>query len=213
MNQSESINELAMALAKAQGQIVPALKDSNNPFFKSSYADLSSVWAACREPLSSNGLAVLQTLEHIDGVLNLVTTLAHASGQWIRSNLPVITQKADIQSLGSAITYCRRYSLSALVGVVADADDDGENAMARNQPQHQPKPKTQASKPVEKPIELISEGQGKELAKLMAQCSQDFQDKIWKHLTEDCQVSCYEQMKSDKWTSLMKRTKEEIEKK
>ena len=79
---SDQINELASALAKAQAKIKGAVKDSANPFFKSSYADLQSVWDAIREPLSSNGLAVIQTTAtNPAGGLDLVTTLAHSSGQ------------------------------------------------------------------------------------------------------------------------------------
>lgn len=131
MNQSEQINELAGALAKCQGEILPALKDSKNPFFKSKYADLNSVWSVCREPLSKNGLAVIQTIDKEDGALILITTLAHSSGQWIRSKTPIPLLKNDPQALGSSLTYMRRYSLSAIVGISTDEDDDGEKAMNR----------------------------------------------------------------------------------
>lgn len=126
--QSENIADLAAALAKAQAEIQPAVKDSSNPFFKSKYADLSSVWNSCREPLSKNGLSVLQTMDTVEGKLMLVTTLAHSSGQWVKSSLPVCPVKNDPQSLGAAITYMRRYGLSSMVGVIADEDDDGNKA-------------------------------------------------------------------------------------
>jgi hypothetical protein len=129
MNSSEHIDQLLTALAKAQGKITPALKDKTNPFFKSSYADLSSVWNACRQQLSENGLSVMQTVGTSQtGGMMLVTTLGHSSGQWMRSEMPIILQKQDPQALGSAITYYRRYSLAAIVGVVADEDDDGNTA-------------------------------------------------------------------------------------
>ena len=131
MNQSENIAELAGALAKAQGEMQAAIKDSVNPFFKSKYADLGSVWDAARPVLSKNGLCVIQTTEMIGEKTVLVTTLAHASGQWIKSHLPLNPSKNDSQGVGSAITYLRRYSLSALVGVVCDDDDDGETAIGR----------------------------------------------------------------------------------
>jgi len=130
---SESLNEIFSALSKAQGRIENALKDKKNPFFKSSYADLSSVWDVCREPLSSNGLSIIQTVEGTKTDSFLITWLGHASGQWIRSKMPLLMQKSDPQSMGSAITYARRYALSAMVGVCADADDDGEKAMNRKQ--------------------------------------------------------------------------------
>lgn len=130
--QSENINELLSALSKAQGKINGAKKDKSNPYFKSSYADLHSVWGACRQVLSDNGLSVVQTMLMVEGALNLVTILGHSSGQWIKSFLPVNTQKSDPQSLGSAITYMRRYSLAAIVGVAPEEDDDdGESAMER----------------------------------------------------------------------------------
>lgn len=124
--QSDSIDELAAALSKAQLSISAALKDSNNPFFKSKYADLTSVWSACRKELSENGLSVSQVL---DG-MNLVTTLMHSSGQWVRGSCPLILVKQDMQSLGSSVTYARRYSLAAICGVVQD-DDDGNLATGK----------------------------------------------------------------------------------
>lgn len=131
MDQSEQINELMSALSKTQANLKGALKDSSNPFFKSNYADLESVWNACREPLSANGLAVSQTTAFIPGAGTcVVTTLGHTSGQWIRGVLPINPVKADPQSQGSAITYARRYALAAVVGVI-QVDDDAEDAMNR----------------------------------------------------------------------------------
>lgn len=130
MEQSENINELAAALAKAQGQITGALKDSSNPFFKSKYADLASCWDACRKPLSENGLAVIQSTAEMDGHLYVVTTLAHASGQWMRGWLPVKTKDDSPQGQGSGLTYARRYALAAIVGL-AQIDDDAEAAQGR----------------------------------------------------------------------------------
>lgn len=122
--------KLAEALAAAQGELKPAAKDSKNPFFKSSYADLTSVWECIRAALSKNGLAVVQTLDvQGDKALTVLKTmLLHKSGEFITSTYPVKPIKDDPQGVGSAITYARRYALSALVGVVADEDDDGEAA-------------------------------------------------------------------------------------
>lgn len=128
--QSEQINELAEALSKAQGSIEGAVKDAKNPFFKSNYADLHSVIACAKAPLSENGLAVIQTTAMIDTQLCLVTTLAHKSGQWIKAMMPVMLAKQDAQSMGSALTYLRRYSYQAICGISA-MDDDGESAMER----------------------------------------------------------------------------------
>lgn len=125
--QSENINELVGALAKAQGEIEGATKDSKNPHFKSSYADLASVWQACRKPLSSNGLAITQTVICEEESQFLVTTLGHSSGQWMKSFMKLPLQRPGPQELGSCLSYCRRYGLAAMVGVFQE-DDDGERA-------------------------------------------------------------------------------------
>ncbi len=131
MNQSENINELVSALSKAQGVMQAAIKDSTNPFFKSKYADLGSVWDAARPHLSVNGLAVMQFAEQVGDKFMLVTMLAHSSGQWIKSYLPIKPKNDDSQGIGAAITYMRRYGLTALVGVVCDDDDDGNIACGK----------------------------------------------------------------------------------
>lgn len=138
MNQSPTISELAKALAKAQLGFEGAKKDSKNPFFKSSYADLESVWNACKKPLSDNGLAVVQTTEGAANNISLITILTHSSGEWIRGELPLCPVKYDPQGIGSAITYARRYALAAMVGV-CQTDDDGEAAMhTHRREEHKP---------------------------------------------------------------------------
>lgn len=127
---SDSIGKLAEALANAQGQITGALKDSNNPFFKSKYADLAACWDACRKPLADNGLAVIQSTAEADGRLYVVTTLAHSSGEWLRGWMPVKVKDDGPQAMGSGITYARRYALAAMVGL-AQIDDDAESAQGR----------------------------------------------------------------------------------
>lgn len=131
MSQSEQVNELFKALSKVQSSIEGAKKDSSNPFFKSKYADLESVWEACRKPLTDNGFCVIQAGEVREGVAGIVTTLGHSSGQWIKGFMPLNAVKPDPQAQGSAITYVRRYALAAIVGIV-QVDDDGESAMNRN---------------------------------------------------------------------------------
>ena len=128
MNSSDSIKELATALAIVQGQLTFAKKDSKNPFFKSNYADLESVWDACRSLLSDNGLAVMQFPgEYMDGNMALNTIITHKSGEWMSQEMSVPVSKPDAQGAGSALTYMRRYALAAVVGVV-QADDDGNSA-------------------------------------------------------------------------------------
>ena len=121
------IGLLAEALSKAQGQMEAAAKDKDNPFFKSKYADLASVWGACRKPLADNGLAVIQTTQGSFDSMVLITTLAHKSGQTITCPTPIKMQKQDMQGMGAAITYARRFSLAAMVGVYQD-DTDGEES-------------------------------------------------------------------------------------
>ncbi len=140
--QSENINELTKALVMAQGEMMPAVKDSVNPFFKSKYADLASVVEASRPSLIKYGLCVMQTTTVSGDKNTLVTTLAHTSGQWIKSEILINPVKNDPQGLGAAMTYLRRYSYAAMVGVVTE-DDDGETAVGRGQTterkQEQPK--------------------------------------------------------------------------
>jgi hypothetical protein len=149
MQTSEQLNELAAALAKAQAQVRGAIKDANNPHFKSSYADLASVWDACREAITANGLSVVQAPEPgPDGAVCVTTRLMHSSGQWMEASLCCRPMKNDAQGVGSVITYLRRYALAAMVGV-APEDDDGEGASGRGkggQPLGDITPK-----PVEKP--------------------------------------------------------------
>lgn len=129
MMQSEQINELASALAKAQGTMQNATMNRTNPHFKSKYADLSSVLDAIRAPLSANGLSIVQTMQ--GGMLR--TTLMHSSGQFVATEYPLpVTPKPH--EMGSALTYARRYSVAALVCNSADEDDDGNMAM-KSEPQ------------------------------------------------------------------------------
>ena len=135
MNKSESIAELAKALCKAQSEMGGAVKDAKNPFFKSSYADLTSVIKAIKEPFNNNGLSYSQfpvTSEGGKGI-GVKTILMHTSGQFIESEFYLPLTKFDPQSGGSCLTYARRYSLQAMAGCPS-ADDDAEAAMFRNEP-------------------------------------------------------------------------------
>lgn len=127
---SESIKELALALSKAQAVMGGAIKDSTNPFFKSNYADLESVWSACRKPLTDNGLAVIQMPSITDGKVSIETMLTHSSGEWISSTVSATPMKNDPQSIGSVMSYLRRYALASVVGVY-QTDDDAEHAHDR----------------------------------------------------------------------------------
>ena len=143
---SEKIDLLAKALCKMQSQLTGAIKDSENPFFKSKYADLESVWDSIRKPLTENGLSVSQIpCESSGGVPALETILMHESGQFISNIVPVISQKNDPQGYGSAITYFRRYALAAIVGQI-QVDDDSETGMNRQNNAKQPNPAIAARK-------------------------------------------------------------------
>lgn len=131
--QSEKIDLLAAALCKAQAEIKGAEKDGTNPHYKSDYSTLEAVIKACRDALAKQGLSVSQILDHNERGAALITRLIHTSGQWIQGSCPLILgQRQDMQALGSAITYARRYSLAAIVGVVAEEDDDAEGAIGRS---------------------------------------------------------------------------------
>jgi len=133
MNKSEQINEIAMALSKAQAAIKGAVEDSTNPHFRSKYASLQSYIDAAREPLTNNGLAITQLLTDVNcesmNLVTIETVMMHSSGQWISSTFSVPVSKADAQGFGSAVTYARRYSYAAIVGI-APVDDDGTQAVA-----------------------------------------------------------------------------------
>lgn len=133
--QSPGLKNLFTAMAKAQAQLETASKGSYNPFFKSKYADLGEVWRACREALTSNGIAVLQfPLHSEDGRVHLETMLCHSSGESISRTFSAPVKDQTAQGYGSAITYLRRFSLAATVGVVADEDDDGATASGTVKP-------------------------------------------------------------------------------
>ncbi len=132
--QSAEIGEIAAALSVAQAEINPAEKNATNPHLKNKYANISAIYDAVREVLPKHGLCFVQTMLPTDGTrAHVRTTLAHKSGQWFASECVMpLDRQGGAQGMGSAITYARRYSLSAILGVVADEDDDGNGAQGRN---------------------------------------------------------------------------------
>lgn len=134
---SEHINEIAAALAKAQGSMDNASKDRSNPAFKSKYADLASVRDAVIGPLTAAGIAVIQApATTAEGVV-VETRFVHSSGQWLSCSVGATPRAYDPQSVGSAITYLRRYGLMALASI-APEDDDGNAASAAPMPRTEP---------------------------------------------------------------------------
>lgn len=136
---SPTIGKIAESLAKAQAKIKGAHKDAENPHFRSRYADLASIWDACRAALSDNQIAVVQGVATGHGTAVVTTLVMHASGEFLCSTLEIMPAKFDAQGIGSAITYGRRYGLSAMVGV-APEDDDGNGATGQSRPSPQPQP-------------------------------------------------------------------------
>jgi hypothetical protein len=134
---SDKIDKIAPALLKAQVAMKGAKKDKVNPHLKNAYADLASVFEACKEPLNNEGIVIIQTMGVKDDRNALGTVLMHESGQWISANalLPAIDQKGinAAQAMGSAISYMRRYQLSAMAGVLQE-DDDGNAAGEKAEP-------------------------------------------------------------------------------
>lgn len=164
----DSIGELALALSKAQGIFKPLIKSAENPFYKSNYATLADQWDSVREALSSNELALIQTTETENEKLVLRSTLLHSSGESVsciypvtargrtlkdKSNNVVGEEAPDAQAIGSAISYARRYSMAAILGLAAEEDDDGNAATAKG---GENKPKQ--DKPTSKPPEQTDKG-------------------------------------------------------
>jgi len=140
-DQSPTIAELAKALVKMQAAMSPVAKASDNPFFKSKYADLADIWEGIRTPLTENGLSIIQSPANIGALVVVATTILHESGEWISSEVGANPKDQTPQSIGSAITYLRRYGLSAMLGVVSDEDDDGNQSSGKGNDKSAYKPK------------------------------------------------------------------------
>jgi hypothetical protein len=193
--QSENLNEFALALSKAQGAIKNAKKDCNNPFFKSKYADLTSVSEACKEQLSTNQIAVVQGGDDTETHLVLITTLIHSSGQWMKSKLMIKRTMEDkqqrersmtAQEIGAAITYLRRFSLTSMVGVCPE-DDDGNLASGKIQESQRTMPSAPAIEYIKSvDVTLLENAVGKIPGyrdKLMVYLSKSYGIKEFKYLT------------------------------
>lgn len=155
MTHSETIGKISEALAKAQLKIEGAVKDSANPFYKSKYADLSTVWDACHVHLNGEGIAIVQSNGNADGGVQVTTMLSHSSGEWIKDTLTLYPKDTLPQSAGSAITYGRRYSLASMTGV-CPVDDDGEATMGRKESKPVYTPKQSDKTTPETPVQASS---------------------------------------------------------
>lgn len=166
MEKSETIGKLTLALSKVQSQLRPAKENSKNPFFKSSYADLGSVWDSVRKLLADNELAIIQMPTDVGGV---TTILSHSSGEYLASTC-YIPAKEDAHGVGSAISYARRYALASFVGVVTGDDDDGNMAVKGTSPNTKKstsKPKLTDSQ-YKGMMKAIEEGKGSVVEQKMA---------------------------------------------
>jgi hypothetical protein len=131
------MKSIATALASAQINMGKALKQANNPHFRSKYADLGSVMDACLPALNEHGIAVIQPTGEDDTGRFVETIMIHGeSGEQLSCRVPLIVSKNDMQGYGSAVTYARRYGLMAMAGI-APEDDDG-NAAAKAAPKQEP---------------------------------------------------------------------------
>lgn len=144
MNHSDNINKLSEALCKAQKKFKTAIKNKNNPYFKSKYADYTEVLSCVKEPLNSEGITILQPIvKGAEGKDYIETILLHESGEYISSlteihsiptyvkdkdNYQILSKYIKPQDYGSAITYTRRYALSSMLSIDSDEDDDGNIA-------------------------------------------------------------------------------------
>lgn len=153
MEQSGSVAKIAEALSKVQAELKPAPKDSENPFFKSSYADLATVCKTVFPVLTKHGLSVSQIAE---GEGSVTTILLHTSGEWIKGTLSLKPTKSDPQGMGSAITYARRYALASICGLATEDEDDDGNAASKPPEKSQGKPEPKKNtKTVDGAIEKI----------------------------------------------------------
>ena len=205
MNKSESIKELAEALAKAQGEMQNPSFDTQNPFFKSRYASLANVRNTVIPVLSKHGLSVAQFLGGEETRVACETMLLHASGEWMSQTFSVPVGKHDAQGYGSAATYARRYALMAIVGVVGDEDDDANAAVGGadkgRRKQAQPYDRATAGTPPSAPPSADASGAPSEtrsetMKRLCAEAGLNMIDCIAK-----CNVQTAEEMSETDWAS------------
>lgn len=151
MQHSEHIGKLADALAKAQADIKAIGKDRTNPHFKNRYATLDAILDTIRPTLAKHGLSIVQGASDTTTGFNVETWLVHASGEYIANVVAVPVSKQDAQGVGSALTYGRRYGVSALLALSTDEDDDGEAAVkkpaAKPEQKREPQPEQKAAEP------------------------------------------------------------------
>lgn len=180
MNTSNEINELAAAMAIAQGQMGAAYKNSSNPHFKSSFADLASISDVIKQPLSDNGLSVVQFPINNEQGVAITTRVMHKSGQWIEESFGIKPVKAGPQEYGSLISYFRRYALAAIFAIPQTDDDANSIQLAAEAPQ--------------KPVDAITGDQVKALVNLL-----DGDEKLRTQLMDAHGISKLEHLQSNQF--------------
>ena len=173
--ESETIGELATALSKAQGQMALVKEQKSSHYGK--YADLAEIIKTCRAPLSMHGLSVIQRVILRGETHVLLTRLCHASGEWIESAMHLNPAKKDIQSMGSEITYVRRYCLCSIVGITSSQDDDDGFASMSDEQVAQKQKEAGVTK-------RVTAAQSKQLSELLVDLPKELQKKVMKSLQE-----------------------------
>lgn len=209
MQKSEHINELAEALAKAQGQFIcpernrtVKVRTKAGGEYTFTYATLDAIMGMVRAPLTENGLAITHELECAEGGWLCVTRLIHASGQFISCPVPILVDNdANAQGWGSAITYAKRYGLCALLAITADEDDDGNGACGNTaQVANKPPAKQQsAGKPKPPAPKAGTSGAGvpneeKAKADITAAASGKALEDLWKRISEAFSGEAFERL-------------------
>lgn len=199
MKTSEDVSALIPALCKAQAEIKPAKFNKQNTFTKSKYADLGAIQESCKLPLILNGLLVIQDAVTKDNRVDVTTRIVHSTGQWIESEaLSVPFSKVDAHGVGAAITYGRRYSLSALLCISTEEDDDGNSSV-----DHDERKNSRPAVPPSKKSPVISEEQTKNIEYAMSFCTSSFKDNFKKHMKERFQATEYKDIPLESFSTVM----------
>jgi hypothetical protein len=167
MKQSESIDKIIPAFIAFQSDMPSVPKDGNNPHFKSKYATLGAITEATRPHLAKHGLGFMQWMSNREGYQLIVTRIMHTSGQWMEDEGYILNPtKNDPQGMGSAVTYARRYTLGASLGIITEDDDDGNRA-SEPAPVKKPAPKPEPA-PLQEPDWFNDMGELNDKGKLAA---------------------------------------------
>jgi len=143
MKTSENIDKISPALVAVQDEMI-AIKDKNNPFFKSKYAPLDEILKSVRPTLKANGLTVIQSMDTDGSVINCTTRILHTTGQWMDSTLSLVADKPTPQGFGSAATYARRYGICAALSIATPNEDDDGNKAEENEAKQKAKREKEA---------------------------------------------------------------------